>query len=301
MPKAVHLASARVASELVAGNVTHAKVDDSVLRILTPLLAVGAMDRPANATGTATTNVTSAEHNALARKLAAAGIIMLKNENGALPLRSSIRHVAIFGQQAHNPTVGGGGSGAVGPAYVVSPMQAIREKLGFPAGPPPATSTPNNCSSAQWLKGLDFVNTVDQSSAACKSTAECCAMCAARRGCLYFTFIQNATCWMKGSNTNPRANGAAISGGCYAHNPKLRPECHAGVCLSYTPPTASEEEVASAVAAADISLVFGATSSSEGEDRHDLTLDNGGHSKDKGQDELFSTVASAAKQAGKPR
>ena len=305
MPKPVFLSSEKVASELSAGNVTLAKVDDSVLRILTSMLAVGAMDRPATATGDAKTNVTSPAHNALARKLAAAGIIVLQNEAVAgqaapLPLTATVKTLALFGAQAQSAIVGGGGSGAVGPAYVVSPMEAIRARLGFPAGPPTAPTTRNNCSQAHWLPGIDFVNTVDQTSGKATSTAECCAMCAARPGCLYFTFVHNQTCWMKGSNAGATKHGASVSGSCYATKPKPKPECHNGYCLSYTSPTATAQEVAAAVAAADVSLVFGATTSSEGEDRLDLTLSNGGHSPDKGQDELFAAVAVAAIAAGKP-
>lgn len=217
---AKHLASDTVKSELTAGNVTQAKIDESVTRILTAMLSVGAMDRPANATGDAKTNVTSAEHNALARKLAAAGIVLLKNggdKAAPLPLTPAVKKLAIFGGQAKHSTVGGGGSGEVAPAYIVSPMEAIRAKLAFPVGPSPT------------------------------------------------------------------------------------PDCSpSGYCISYTPPTASPAEIAAAVAAADVAMVFGATTSCEGIDRYDLTLANGGHSPDKGQDELFATVAEAAIAAGKP-
>ena len=79
MPETTFMGSDVVAAEVANGTVTQAKIDDSVTRIMTALLAVGAMDRKPGSTGNATTNVTSAEHNALARQLASAGIVLLQN------------------------------------------------------------------------------------------------------------------------------------------------------------------------------------------------------------------------------
>jgi beta-glucosidase len=138
MPETTFMGSDVVAAEVANGTVTQAKIDDSVTRIMTALLAVGAMDRKPGSTGNATSNVTSAEHNALARQLASAGICLLQNNPAAaasappLPLAKSVKHFALFGNDALNPIVHGEGSGAVTPGHVTSPMQALRAQLGFP-------------------------------------------------------------------------------------------------------------------------------------------------------------------------
>ena len=138
MPETTFMGSDVVATEVANGTVTQAKIDDSVTRIMTALLAVGAMDRKPGSTGNATSVVTSAEHNALARQLASAGIVLLQNNPAGaasvppLPLAKSVKHFALFGNDALNPIVHGEGSGAVTPGHVTSPMQALRSQLGFP-------------------------------------------------------------------------------------------------------------------------------------------------------------------------
>jgi beta-glucosidase len=69
---------ARLTAAVHAGNVSLAKVDDSARRILTPMFAVGLFDAPN--TNTKLNNVTSPEHNALARSLAARSVVLLKND-----------------------------------------------------------------------------------------------------------------------------------------------------------------------------------------------------------------------------
>lgn len=54
-----------------------------------------------------------AAHAQVARRTAGEGIILLKNENNALPFGSDIRQVALFGSLAYRTIAGGTGSGAV--------------------------------------------------------------------------------------------------------------------------------------------------------------------------------------------
>ena len=54
----------------------------------------------------------SKEHIALSRKAAAEGMVLLKNENHLLPLKSGSR-VALFGKASVDYVKGGGGSGDV--------------------------------------------------------------------------------------------------------------------------------------------------------------------------------------------
>ncbi len=67
-------------------------------------------------------------HNALARRAAAEGIILLKN-NGLLPLRDPKR-IAVIGRSAQVPHFQGGGSSHINPARVTVPLEALKEAAG---------------------------------------------------------------------------------------------------------------------------------------------------------------------------
>ncbi len=69
----------------------------------------------------------SAEHIALSRRAAAEGMVLLKNENGLLPLKKGSR-VALFGKASVDYVKGGGGSGDVTVAYVRNLTEGMREK-----------------------------------------------------------------------------------------------------------------------------------------------------------------------------
>jgi beta-glucosidase len=64
-------------------------------------------------------------HHALAREAAAAGVVLLRNENGVLPL-SSDTSVAVIGEFARTPRYQGAGSSMVNPTRLDSALDAIR-------------------------------------------------------------------------------------------------------------------------------------------------------------------------------
>lgn len=89
------------------------------------------------------------DHAASIRELGAAGIVLLKNENNALPLKTP-KNVGVFGNDAGDITIGlyfgadpdlgqigydlgvmpvGGGSGTGRMSYVVNPLDAIKKKV----------------------------------------------------------------------------------------------------------------------------------------------------------------------------
>ncbi|MFP4346193.1 MAG: glycoside hydrolase family 3 protein [Anaerolineales bacterium] len=69
------------------GDVPEARIDDAVRRILRAKFALGLFDRPRNATsGVAIDVIGSDEHRALAREAVAKSLVLLKNEDGALPI-----------------------------------------------------------------------------------------------------------------------------------------------------------------------------------------------------------------------
>lgn len=110
------------------GDVARATVIQSARRILrTSVLhaATREMARPSVAL------VASPSHRALALKVAAESIVLLKNEAvGAaplLPLDPGIRHIAVVGRLAALANLGDHGSSRVRPPSTVSPLQGLRD------------------------------------------------------------------------------------------------------------------------------------------------------------------------------
>ena len=299
MPGGRFMSNDELGKMVTQGTLAAAKIDDSALRILTPLIAVGAFDLPNS--GTTAVNASSDAHNAACRQLSAKSTVLLKNDAGLLPLDAggSNLNIAVIGEQAvGGGIVHGGGSGQVYPPYVIDPLTGIRLALGI-ALPPAPPAVPNNCSGGAYEKGFDYFNQVDQTRTGATSAEECCKHCADRepmggKPCVAFTLTGN-DCWMKGSAEGRKASAGCTAGRCGPPVPTPAPapdpaaRCNANnVCVDY----ASGNDAAAAAAAAakaDVALVFVGTTSSEGGDRGDLLL--GG-----GQEELIAAVAKAQKQ-----
>ncbi len=110
------------------GRISMEQLDRMALRILTTMFRLGLFDRPP--VGWPSANVRSEAHTALARAAAAQGMVLLKNDDGILPLDGNrIRSIAVFGAAAEvSPIVVGVGSAYVNPPYVISPLQGIIER-----------------------------------------------------------------------------------------------------------------------------------------------------------------------------
>ncbi len=70
----------------------------------------------------------SSEHTTLSRKAATEGIVLLKNENNALPLKKD-ENIALFGKATIEYIKGGGGSGDVYVPYVKNIFDGVSEKI----------------------------------------------------------------------------------------------------------------------------------------------------------------------------
>ncbi len=121
-----------VRTEVTAGRVTTARIDDAVRRILTKKFQLGLFERPLT-DRTLTPTVGSAAHRAIARQAVRESLVLLKND-AILPLSKSAR-IFVAGKNADNIGNQSGGwtiswqgsSGAITPGTTI--LQGIRDAI----------------------------------------------------------------------------------------------------------------------------------------------------------------------------
>ena len=95
---------------LEAGEIPQARLDDMVRRFLIGLIDAGVLDAPVVAEAQPIDYAANAE---VAQRAAEAGIVLLKNEGGLLPLAKTARTIAVIGGHADVGVLSGGGSSQV--------------------------------------------------------------------------------------------------------------------------------------------------------------------------------------------
>ncbi|MFQ5834240.1 MAG: glycoside hydrolase family 3 C-terminal domain-containing protein [Candidatus Thorarchaeota archaeon] len=112
------------------GRFTDETLDDLVRRYVRVMFLTGVLDEPRSLPkGERNT----AKHQELARRAGEEGMVLLKNEEGLLPLDvESIERIALAGPNLKKKfgRIGYGGSSAVVPPYEVTPLDGFRERCG---------------------------------------------------------------------------------------------------------------------------------------------------------------------------
>jgi beta-glucosidase len=123
-------AAGELVDSIRSGDVPMAAVDLAVTRILRQMDRMGLLDGSASIRP----GMEPEAGQAVARDVAIAGAVLLKNEGGALPVAATdLPSVVVIGPTAKYPIVGGGGSSRVAPLRTVSLVDALQQRMGADA------------------------------------------------------------------------------------------------------------------------------------------------------------------------
>ena len=128
MPSALFMNKQTLLPFIQSGEIPTVTIDDKVRRILRKAIQFGFYDREQT---DATIPLYSQEGRQLALEEASSGIVLLKNENGILPLeKNKIKTLAVLGPNAYPAVIGGGGSSLTKPFDSISFLEGISNYLG---------------------------------------------------------------------------------------------------------------------------------------------------------------------------
>src|SRR3954451_5769256 len=112
-----------ITAAVSSGQVPEATVDEHVLRILRTMFAFGLFDEPYVPSA-----LSVQAHGEVAREVADRGIVLMKDDNGVLPLNGrATSSIAVIGGDA-NRAVSQGGASHVTPTYSVSLLDGLRDR-----------------------------------------------------------------------------------------------------------------------------------------------------------------------------
>ena len=116
----------RLLAAVQAGEVSMERLDDMARRILRPMIGLGLFDEPPQPGP-----IDVERDSAIARRVAADGMVLLKNQGDVLPLGRRARSIAVIGPDADNTSAQGGGSSTISkPTRTVSPLEGITDRAG---------------------------------------------------------------------------------------------------------------------------------------------------------------------------
>jgi len=134
-----------------AGHVPVAQIDEAVLRILTTMFRIGLFDTPDTPSA-----IPVGAHDAVARRVEAKAITLLKNRRGALPLTASPKNsIALIGADA-NILAAESGSAWVDPTVSTTTLDGLRARAG--------------AANVTWTAGNDPVNAASMLETANRTT-----------------------------------------------------------------------------------------------------------------------------------
>jgi len=124
MPGNAQMKPKMLLEKLASGEISEKVLNDKVTRILRVCFQFGFFDRPQLISSIPNDDPTSAN---VALKLAEAGVVLLKNEGGILPLNTTkIKKVAFLGPNADTYNTGGGSSRTT-PFHSISTFEAFKQ------------------------------------------------------------------------------------------------------------------------------------------------------------------------------
>jgi len=116
---------AEMKAAIKSGQVAESLVDAMLVRRFAQMFRFGLFDKPRTPT-----TIPAEKNGAIARSIAAASAVLLKDHRQQLPLDAKAIHsIALIGPYAGVAHTGGGGSSAVTPLYTVAPIDGIKKHL----------------------------------------------------------------------------------------------------------------------------------------------------------------------------
>lgn len=126
MQSGTWFSNARIKAALADGSLTMDTINKALDHRYVQMFKFGVFDRP-----TVQGTIDAQANGAKSREIAEQTAVLLKNSNDLLPLKSSVKSIALIGQAtfADAAVAGGGGSSRVLPLYTVTPLQGLQNTL----------------------------------------------------------------------------------------------------------------------------------------------------------------------------
>ncbi len=129
MPTGIYFATAPIETAVTDNEITQATINGMLSRRFLTMMRFNIFPNAPVFTGISAAAETA--DGVTARQIAEAGMVLLKNSGGILPLNASTLHnIAVIGPYAGAAKTGGGGSSLVVPLYTVAPVAGIQNRVG---------------------------------------------------------------------------------------------------------------------------------------------------------------------------